>query len=447
MSRMAPSRAGMSWRDAAGLAWSDVGRRFGRSVLTIFSVALAAALLTALLAVAGTARTRVLAQLTRGGPLAGIRVVPAAPNFSELQSDDPTPGGPRAITSAAIARIAALPEVESVLPVVSVPELVLPTAPGGSAVAGPRPFDDALVGVSVRDPAVLPVSLVAGRLPAAGSLREVCVTEAYLSRLHIPTSQADRVVGTHIALAAPRVFPALAVDQDRGLWVKPEIVGVVVQDAGTGAILGSVQLARRQLAFVQAGPDPGGSFGIPSSTYSALLVVAKGLDQIGPARARIAGIGYSTSAPQQLIQSVLRYLHVVEIVLSGIGLIALLIAALGICGAMLAAVRERRREIGVLKAIGARDRDVRRVFLVEAGLIGLIGGAVGTAAGWTMARILGGAVNGYLTQQGLAGVRVSVPVLLLAAGVLGSTALALVAGVLPAQRAARLPAREAVAEG
>jgi len=440
----------MNWRDAAALAWSAVGRRFGRSVLTIFSVALAAALLTALLAVAGTARTRVLAQLTRGGPLAGIRVEAAAPNFSELQSDDPTPGAPRAITAGAVDRIAALPEVESVLPVVSVPELVLPALSRGASTTGgpaPRPFADALVGVSVRDPAVLPVSIVAGRLPTAGSLREVCVTEAYLSRLHIPTAQANRVVGTHIALAAPRVFPGLAVDPDRGLWVKPEIVGVVVQDAGTGAILGSVQLARRQLAFVQAGPDPGSDFAIPSSPYSGLLVVAKGLNQIGPARARIADIGYSTSAPQELIQSVLRYLHVVEIVLSGIGIIALLIASLGICGAMLAAVRERRREIGVLKAIGARDRDVRRVFLVEAGLIGLIGGTIGTLAGWAMALILGGAVNRYLTQQGLAGIRVSVPLLLLAGGVVGSTALALVAGVLPAQRAARLPAREAVAEG
>ena len=437
----------MSWRDAASLAWSGVGRRFGRTMLTIFSVALAAALLTALLAVAGTARTRVLSQLTRGGPLAGIRVEAAAPNFAQLQSDDPTPGAPRPITNGAVAEIAALPEVEAVLPVVSVPEFVIPSISPTSGGRGPRPFADALVGVSVRDPEILPVSVVAGRLPSAGSLREVCVTEAYLNRLHIPTGQADRVVGTHLALGAPRVFPGLAFDQDRGLWIKPEIVGVVAQDAGTGAILGSVQLARRQLAFAQAGPDPGGSFAVPASQYSGLLVVAKGLNDIGPARQRIAAIGYSTSAPQQLIQSVLRYLHVVEIVLSGIGLIALLIAALGIAGAMLAAVRERRREIGVLKAIGARDRDVRRVFLVEAGIIGLIGGVVGTLAGVAMALMLGGAVNRYLTQQGLAGVRATVPLGLLLASVLGSTVLALVAGVAPAQRAARLPAREAVAEG
>ena len=84
-----------------------------------------------------------------------------------------------------------------------------------------------------------------------------------------------------------------------------------------------------------------------------------------------------------------RYLHVVEIVLAGIGLIGLVIAALGITNAMLAAVRERRREIGVLKAIGARDRDVRRIFLLEAATLGFIGGAIGTTAGWLTARALG----------------------------------------------------------
>jgi macrolide transport system ATP-binding/permease protein len=161
-------------------------------------------------------------------------------------------------------------------------------------------------------------------------------------------------------------------------------------------------------------------------------------------RNQITAIGYSTSAPENLIASVRRYLHVVEIVLTAVGAIALAIAALGITNAMLAAVRERRREIGVLKAIGARDKDVLRIFLVEAGVLGLLGGLLGTTTGMLLARAVGQVVNGYLTTQGLAGVQLALPLSVIAAGIAGSTGLALVGGALPALRAARLPARDAV---
>ncbi len=163
-------------------------------------------------------------------------------------------------------------------------------------------------------------------------------------------------------------------------------------------------------------------------------------------RAAITHIGFSSSAPESLITSVDRYTHVVEIVLTAIGLIALGIAALGITNAMMAAVRERRTDIGVLKAIGARDRDVRRIFLVEAAALGFVGGILGTALGYLVARLVGLAVNHYLTSEGLTGVHVGLPLVVIAIGVAGSTVLALVAGAAPAQRAARIPARQAMAD-
>jgi len=94
--------------------------------------------------------------------------------------------------------------------------------------------------------------------------------------------------------------------------------------------------------------------------------------------------------------------QVVEIVLGGIGVIALLIASLGIANALLAAVRERRREIGILKAVGARDRDVLRTFLIEAGSWGR-GGLIGTVLGLVLARLVAAVVDQYLASQGLAG--------------------------------------------
>src|SRR5206468_9162696 len=67
-------RRRMRWRDALGLALRAVSRRFGRASLTLLAVALATALLTALVVIAATAKTRVIGQLTKGGPLASIRV-------------------------------------------------------------------------------------------------------------------------------------------------------------------------------------------------------------------------------------------------------------------------------------------------------------------------------------------------------------------------------------
>jgi putative ABC transport system permease protein len=113
---------------------------------------------------------------------------------------------------------------------------------------------------------------------------------------------------------------------------------------------------------------------------------------------------------------------------------------------MLAAIRERRREIGVLKAVGATDRDVRRVFLVEAGTLGFVGGGLGATIGFVVARILATVVNSYLSSEGLQTVRLGVPVALLAAVIGGATLLALAAGTLPALRAARMPARQAIGD-
>ena len=177
------------------------------------------------------------------------------------------------------------------------------------------------------------------------------------------------------------------------------------------------------------------------------MVVATSLNAVHTVRAELYGMGYATSAPEHLVSSVEEYLGVVNVVLGSIGSVALGVALLSIANALLAAIHERRRDIGVLKAIGGRDRDVLRWFLVEALAIGLAGGAAGGVAGVAIAELVGVAVNQYLVAHALGSLDlVGVPVVIPLLGWVGTGVLAVAAGALPSLRAAHLPAREAVVE-
>jgi putative ABC transport system permease protein len=438
----------MTWRDAVALASRSVRRRPGRTALTILAVALAAALLTALVTIATTAQTRVLDQLAKGGPLSGIKVAAAEPDPLQAGQDNARPGPPKDLGDGAVQEIRALPDVRDALPVVTADVFVVQpsTTPTGAPL---EPFDDDLVGVDLTNPNVLPLSIIAGRLPGPASTGEVTVSESYLRRLGLDRAHAASVLGQSVELGSGRTFAndTLAPDGDpqvRGLWTRSVIVGVVAQDAGSGDFLVPITEARRYRDWTAASLDPGREFGLSTSPYSGVFVVARGLDQVASVRNEITAVGYSTSAPENLIASVRRYLHVVEIVLGAIGLVALIVATLGIANAMLAAVRERQREIGVLKAIGARDRDIRRIFVVEAGTVGFVGGVLGSILGFGAAELVGLVVNNYLHSQGLETVALNFPLAVVLASVAGATIMALMGGLVPARRAARLSAREAV---
>jgi ABC-type antimicrobial peptide transport system permease subunit len=460
----------VTWRDAIGLAGRELRRRPGRAALTLMAVTLATALLSALLAVAGTAQTRVLSQIANGGPLASISVSPAASDPTQVGLDNPRSGPARDLTVQALARIRALPHVRSVVPVTATEVTVVPPAlpPKGSTACREtdachrdpsngnepdrpvRPIGTAIVGVNLHQLGNLPVSLLSGRFPAVNATDQVDVTQEYLSHLGLAKTKAAEVVGSQITIGSRRfagtetvgnsVFDAAVVGYR---WTTATVVGVVQQEAAPGDVLVWPPLAQQDFGWVESGRALGDS-NAPTSPYVQALVVADQLANVGSVRTAIAEVGYTSSAQESIITAVGHYLHVVEIVLSGIGVVALAIAALGIANALMAAVRERRREIGVLKAIGARDRDVMRTFLVEAGTLGFVGGVLGTALGAVIALVIGGLANQYLESQGLAGVRLDIPVLLPLGAVLGATAVAIMAGVLPARRAARLPAREAM---
>lgn len=156
---------------------------------------------------------------------------------------------------------------------------------------------------------------------------------------------------------------------------------------------------------------------------------------ISYALSRQPGIGdISVITSQKAGQIAGDIIGVLELVLSGIAAVAVVVAAVGIMNTMYTSVLERTKEIGVMKAIGATNREVLIIFVLEAGIIGMLGGAIGAALGTGMAEL----AQLVASSQGFALLKVQLDPVLYLMVLAGSFGIGVVSGVLPANRAAKL---------
>jgi putative ABC transport system permease protein len=156
--------------------------------------------------------------------------------------------------------------------------------------------------------------------------------------------------------------------------------------------------------------------------------------------------GFQVQSLEIVVEAANRIVTVITLMFTLIGSIALLVATIGIANTMVMAIYERTREIGILKAMGASRGEIRQMFMLEAGFIGLIGGVLGLILGWIAGLILNQAIAAYLRYRELPmHGHFFVVTLTLALGVIVfATLIGLMAGMLPAQRAAKLDPLQAL---
>ncbi len=190
--------------------------------------------------------------------------------------------------------------------------------------------------------------------------------------------------------------------------------------------------------------------------YDQVTVRAESRETTNDVSQAIRELGYTAGGLGEYLNQLNNFFTTMRLMLGGVGGVALLVAAFGVANTMTMAILERTKEIGLMKAIGATDRDVLTVFLIESGLVGLAGGVTGVGLSYFLQNAInsalqnapaadpnnpGGGIGGFLpfdTSQ-IGGSLVVIPPELALFALALATCVGLAAGLYPSLRAARLP--------
>jgi putative ABC transport system permease protein len=173
--------------------------------------------------------------------------------------------------------------------------------------------------------------------------------------------------------------------------------------------------------------------------YSAVTARVKKPNDIQSVEDAVKKMGFNAFSILDASNSVKQVFNVLDIFLGIFGSLALTVASIGIVNTLVMAVLERRREIGIMKALGASDGDVKGLFFVEAGAMGIIGGVLGVAMGWLIGQIINIGANIYFKRQHYPPEQIwLVPWWLVGLAIGISILVSLLSGLYPASRAAKL---------
>ncbi len=176
--------------------------------------------------------------------------------------------------------------------------------------------------------------------------------------------------------------------------------------------------------------------------YDEALVKVNEMEDVEAVETRIKDMGYDTYSTTSMREQMMQETRIIQLILGGLGSIAMLVSAISIANTMTMAIYERTKEIGVMKVLGCELRDIKNMFLAEAAGIGFIGGTVGVIISYLLSFLINAFASGML---GAGDEKISIiPVWLAAFGMLFAALVGVISGYVPAVKAVKITALSAI---
>ena len=404
----------LHWRDTLRLGLLSAGRRPLRTFLTTTGVAIGIAAMSLIVALSG-----------------GLDYALAAPAFAHAKTDviavrPASDSATAAFDAQSLNTMASLPHVQSAWGQVTVYGSFARanSATGTTGTTGTTGgANDPLIALAPRAQWDGSVQLMAGSMPASDTSQQVVLSAREAVALGF--TQPRDAIGTTVTFkdAAQKPVP-----------LSLTVAGVATDTSFPAGVAGGLAPYRLMTDHWTAAAAANNW---KTGEFTAITLLVDSGPNVAGVRDRVERLGFQATATGDQERAFAELLSRLRVALIGLSVVALFLACLGIANTMYTAVLERTREIGVLKAVGARSRDVMLLFVAEAAVIGLVGGVIGGIVAAVLSQAGNSAVDSLVPALAADAVQVFRPDLVVAIAALAlAVLLSMGSGLLPAMRAA-----------
>lgn len=436
----------MKLRELVSLILLNLNQRKGRVFLTAIGVVIGSAAIVVLVSLAQGLKQNANEQF---GNIAEMSQIQVMPNWEAIDMGMASSGvvaiseytEPDPITPAAIEEMAAIPGVKAVIPRAYLMASAMMKYDKLETYAN-------ILGMGTDDLANLSYPMLSGT--SVLQKGTVIIGKEVLNNFYNPSMRPGQEMPPPPDLQDQTITLEITKwvsdETGNGMEVKKrlrlKVVGIIESSRSEADY--SVFMSLDQVQDINAWVQ-GRRFNPNVDGYEMAIVIADNREQALDIATQINNMGYMANTPQEFIQGVNSFFIVLQVIFGGVGGVALLVAAIGIANTMTMAILERTREIGLMKAVGATNRDVLSIFLGEAAGIGFVGGIGGILLGVLIGKVINILGSVYMAGQSTGGygglgtgLSVVTPVWLILFAILFSTLIGLLSGLYPALRAASL---------